>query len=46
MRRGSRRSWPLQLLVPQPIPDAAFANLWGTDLVEEVLTDLGRRPDD
>jgi hypothetical protein len=33
-------------LVPQPIPDATFANLWGTDLVEEVLNDIGRRPED
>jgi NitT/TauT family transport system substrate-binding protein len=33
-------------LVPQPISEATFANLWGTDLVEEVLNDIGRRPED
>jgi len=33
-------------LVTQPISDATFATLWGTDLVEEVLAEIGRRPDD
>ena len=33
-------------LVPQPISDAAFANYWGTDLVEEVLNEIGRRPEE
>jgi ABC-type nitrate/sulfonate/bicarbonate transport system substrate-binding protein len=33
-------------LVTQPISDATFATLWGTDLVEEVLAEIGRRPED
>ena len=32
-------------LVPEPISDAAFAALWGTDLVEEALQEIGRLPD-
>ncbi len=32
-------------LVPEPVPDATFANLWGTDLIEEVLTEIGRVPE-
>ncbi|HLH25935.1 MAG TPA: ABC transporter substrate-binding protein [Chloroflexota bacterium] len=34
-----------QGLIPQPISDAAFANLWGTDLVNEVLDEVGRVPE-
>ncbi len=33
-------------LMPQPIPDATFAALWGTDVVEEVLAEIGRRPEE
>jgi hypothetical protein len=32
--------------MPQPIPDATFAALWGTDVVEEVLAEIGRRPEE
>jgi NitT/TauT family transport system substrate-binding protein len=31
--------------IPQPVSDAALAALWGTDLVEEVLPEIGRLPD-
>jgi ABC-type nitrate/sulfonate/bicarbonate transport system substrate-binding protein len=35
-----------QNLIPQPIPDATLQNtLWGTDLVEDVLNEIGRLPD-
>jgi NitT/TauT family transport system substrate-binding protein len=35
-----------QGLIPQPIPDAMLQNtLWGTDLVEDVLNEVGRLPD-
>ena len=34
-----------QGLIPEPISDAAFATLWGTDLVEEVLGEIGRLPE-
>ncbi|HLI26537.1 MAG TPA: ABC transporter substrate-binding protein [Chloroflexota bacterium] len=34
-----------QGLIPQPVSDAAMQALWGTDLVEEVLGELGRRPE-
>jgi NitT/TauT family transport system substrate-binding protein len=34
-----------QGLIPEPISDAAFAALWGTDLVDEVLAEIGRVPD-
>jgi NitT/TauT family transport system substrate-binding protein len=29
-------------LIPEPVSDAAFASLWGTELVEEVLGEIGR----
>jgi len=29
-------------LIPEPVSDAAFASLWGTELVEEVLREMGR----
>jgi NitT/TauT family transport system substrate-binding protein len=32
-------------LVPEPVSDATFAALWGTDLIEEVLTEIGRVPE-
>ncbi|HZU07294.1 MAG TPA: ABC transporter substrate-binding protein [Chloroflexota bacterium] len=32
-------------LVPEPVSDAAMAALWGTDLVEEVLAEIGRVPE-
>ncbi len=32
-------------LVPEPVSDATFASLWGTDLIEEVLTEIGRVPE-
>jgi NitT/TauT family transport system substrate-binding protein len=31
-----------QGLIPEPVSDAAFASLWGTELVEEVLREIGR----
>ena len=31
--------------IPEPVPDATMAALWGTDLVEEVLTEIGRVPE-
>jgi NitT/TauT family transport system substrate-binding protein len=31
-----------QGLIPEPVSDAAFASLWGTELVEDVLRDMGR----
>jgi NitT/TauT family transport system substrate-binding protein len=31
-------------VVPEPISESGFAALWGTDLVDEVLRDLGRLP--
>lgn len=34
-----------QGLIPEPVSDAAFASLWGTDLVEEVLAEIGRVPE-
>jgi ABC-type nitrate/sulfonate/bicarbonate transport system substrate-binding protein len=34
-----------QGLVPQPVPDARLQALWGTDLVEEVLNEIGRVPE-
>src|SRR4051794_7965740 len=35
-----------QGLIPQAIPDAMLQNtLWGTDLVEDVLNEVGRLPD-
>jgi NitT/TauT family transport system substrate-binding protein len=32
-------------LIPEPVSDAQFAALWGTDLVEEVLNEVGRLPE-
>src|SRR4051812_43206633 len=34
-----------QGLIPQPVPDATMQTLWGTDLVEEVLAEIGRVPE-
>ena len=34
-----------QGLVPEPVSDAAMAALWGTDLTEEALNELGRLPE-
>jgi NitT/TauT family transport system substrate-binding protein len=35
-----------QGLIPQPIPDATLqTTLWGTDLVDEVLAEIGRVPE-
>ncbi len=34
-----------QGLIPQPVPDTTFQTLWGTDLVDEVLAEIGRVPD-
>lgn len=31
-----------QGLIPTPVSEAAFASLWGTELVEEVLGEIGR----
>jgi NitT/TauT family transport system substrate-binding protein len=35
-----------QGLIPEPLSDAAVAGMWGTELVEEVLRELGRWPED
>jgi NitT/TauT family transport system substrate-binding protein len=32
-------------LVPTPVSDAQLATIWGTDLVEEVLAEIGRLPE-
>jgi NitT/TauT family transport system substrate-binding protein len=32
-------------LVPEPVSEATFASLWGTDLIEEVLREIGRVPE-
>jgi len=32
-------------LVPERVSDATFAGLWGTELVEEVLGEIGRLPE-
>ena len=32
-------------LVPEPIPEATFAALWGTEVVEEALQEIGRLPE-
>jgi ABC-type nitrate/sulfonate/bicarbonate transport system substrate-binding protein len=34
-----------QGLIPEPVPDAARDALWGTDLLEEVLAEIGRLPE-
>ncbi len=31
--------------IPEPVPEAAMAALWGMDLVEEVLDEVGRLPE-
>jgi len=33
-----------QGLITQPVSEAAMAALWGTDLVDEVLSEIGRLP--
>jgi len=32
-------------LIPEPLSDAAMANIWGFELVEEVLNEIGRQPE-
>jgi len=32
-------------LIPTPVPDQTLAGVWGTDLVEEVLGEMGRMPE-
>jgi NitT/TauT family transport system substrate-binding protein len=34
-----------QGLIPQPVPEATMQTLWGTDLVDEVLAEIGRVPE-
>jgi hypothetical protein len=34
-----------QNLIPQPVTPAALDALWGTDVVDSVLNDLGRVPE-
>ncbi len=34
-----------QGLIPQPVSDSAMQALWGTDIVEDVLRELGRQPE-
>ncbi|HLH22913.1 MAG TPA: ABC transporter substrate-binding protein [Chloroflexota bacterium] len=34
-----------QGLIPEPVTDAQFASLWATDLVNEVLDEIGRVPE-
>lgn len=34
-----------QGLVPEPVSEAAFAALWGTELVDEALAEIGRVPE-
>jgi NitT/TauT family transport system substrate-binding protein len=34
-----------QGLIPEPVSDAAMNAVWGTDLTEEVLTEIGRVPE-
>ena len=34
-----------QGLVPQPVSDSAMAALWGTELLDEVLAEIGRQPE-
>ena len=31
--------------IPEPVLDAQLAALWGTSLVDEVLTEIGRVPE-
>jgi hypothetical protein len=35
-----------QGLIPQPVPDSVMQTIWGTEFVEEVLTEIGRVPED
>ncbi|HEY7067485.1 MAG TPA: ABC transporter substrate-binding protein [Chloroflexota bacterium] len=32
-------------LIPEPVTDAQFASLWGSDIVDEVLNEMGRVPE-
>ena len=32
-------------LIPEPVPEAAIAALWGFELVEEALSEVGRLPE-
>ena len=34
-----------QGLIPEPLSDAQLASVWGTDLVDEVLDEIGRVPE-
>jgi hypothetical protein len=34
-----------QGLIPEPVTEAGFASLFGTDLVDEVLAEIGRAPE-
>jgi ABC-type nitrate/sulfonate/bicarbonate transport system substrate-binding protein len=34
-----------QGLIPQPVPEATMQTLWGTDLVDELLGEMGRVPE-
>jgi hypothetical protein len=34
-----------QGLIPEPVSEATFAALWGSDVVEEVLAEIGRLPE-
>ena len=34
-----------QGLITQPVSEAAMAALWGTELVDEVLSEIGRVPE-
>lgn len=43
--RHSYRWFRERGFVPEPIPDAVLADLFGTELVEEVLNELGRVPE-
>jgi hypothetical protein len=31
--------------IPEPVSEAATASLWGMELVEQVLTEVGRLPE-
>ena len=35
-----------QGMIPEPVSDVALTGMWGTELVEEVLRDVGRLPED
>jgi hypothetical protein len=34
-----------QGLIPQPVPDGVMQTIWGTELIEEVLAEIGRVPE-